>query len=54
MKVAPHEEPLMGHPFRDEVEVAILRVKLRIFSWEVRIDERQDFGNQNSWNATSP
>jgi hypothetical protein len=52
--MAPHEEPLMGNPIRsDEIEVAIFRVKLRILSWEARIDGRQDFGNQNFWNATS-
>jgi len=52
MKVAPNEEPLMGNPIRsDEIEVAIFRVTLRIFSWDTRIDERQDFDNQNFWNA---
>ena len=55
MKMAPNEEPLMGNSIRsDEIEVAIFRVKLRIFSWEARIDGRQDFGNKTFWNATSP
>jgi hypothetical protein len=44
----------MGNLIRsDEIEAAIFRVKLRIFSWEAGINERQDFGNQNFWNATS-
>ena len=52
--MAPHEEPLMGNPIRsDEIEVAIFRVKLRIFSWEAGINERQDLDDKKFWIATS-